>query len=142
MTLCNTEFAMVEQDASSKVPILLPGDLNASVIREYVESCKGYFDNKDIAAEKQVCRILAGIKDSHYRDWISSDRPRIQSLNFDDFIAKFKKNYLNDRWEAKMHHELLTMTQGPKSFWDWAITVAVLPLVSATSDSLVIPLGR
>jgi hypothetical protein len=111
MTPRNTGFATVEQDAPSKVPILLPGDLNASVIREYVESCKGYFDNKDVAAEKQVHRILAGIKDSHYRDWISSDRPRIQSLTFEDFIAEFKKNYLNDRWEAETRRELLAMVQ-------------------------------
>ncbi|KIM72659.1 hypothetical protein PILCRDRAFT_15917 [Piloderma croceum F 1598] len=42
---------------------------------------------------------------------------------FPDFIAEFKKNYLNDRWESEMCCELLAMTQGPESFWDYAIVV-------------------
>src|ERR1700683_4707479 len=75
MAPCNSKPTTIEQDAPSKVPILLPGDLNASIMHNYIESCKGYFNNKEITPEKQVCRILASIKDSCYRDWISSDHP-------------------------------------------------------------------
>lgn len=102
---------------------LVVGDLNAAVMRDYVECCEGYFDNKDVPAEKQVRKIIAGIKDSRYRDWISTDRPRIQSLTFPVFIAEFKKNYLNDKWESETRRELLAMMQGTKTFWDYAIAV-------------------
>jgi hypothetical protein len=81
-----SKYATIEQDTPNKVPILLLGDLNTAVIHDYVECCEGYFDNKDIPAEKQVCMILARIKD--YKDWIRTDCPHIQSLTFLVFIAE------------------------------------------------------
>jgi hypothetical protein len=63
-----SKFATVEQDAPNKVPILLLGDLNAAIMHDYIEYCEGYFDNKDVSADRQVCKILSGIKDSCYRD--------------------------------------------------------------------------
>jgi hypothetical protein len=110
----SNKFTTVEQDAPNKVPILLAGDLNAAVMCDYTECCEGYFENKNVPAERQVHKILARIKDSRYRDWISTDHAHIQSLTFPVFIAEFKKNYLNDKWESKTHRELLAMVQGAK----------------------------
>jgi len=36
-------------------------------------------------------------------------------------MTQFHANYLQDNWEASTHCELLSMTQGSSSFWDFAI---------------------
>lgn len=46
--------ASVEQDSMSKPPVLLPGDISPEVMREWEDGCVGYFEHKEIAAEKQV----------------------------------------------------------------------------------------
>ena len=91
--------ASVEQSSPSKVPVLHAGDITPAVMREYEDACNGYFDHKDINADKQVRMIIAGIKDPCIRDWIASERTRIQSLSFADFMTEFRTNYLHEDWE-------------------------------------------
>jgi len=56
-------MATVKQDVLSKVPVLMPGDFSPAIMHEYEHACIGYFENKDIAEDKQVWKILSGIKD-------------------------------------------------------------------------------
>jgi hypothetical protein len=60
-----SKFTSVEQDAPSKVPMLLPGDITPSIMQMYKNACNGYFNTKDVPEEKQVRRILAGLRDNH-----------------------------------------------------------------------------
>jgi hypothetical protein len=64
----------VEQDSPSKVPLLLPGDISPAIMREYEYTCLGYFDTKDIVPEKQVRKILVGLRDTRVQDWVSINR--------------------------------------------------------------------
>jgi hypothetical protein len=115
--------AHVEQDSSSKPPTLHSGDISPSVMREFEECCRGYFENKEIDDDKQVRKILAGLKDTRVRDWISSDRARILALSFDNFMTEFRAAYLDQHWEENTRRELGSMTQGNDSFWDYSIRV-------------------
>jgi hypothetical protein len=54
----------IKWDAPSKVPVLHTGDITPTVMHEYKDACQGYFDTKEIAEDKQVCQIFAGIKDT------------------------------------------------------------------------------
>ena len=61
-----SSFATIEQDAPSKVPVLTKGDISLAIMWKFKDACIAYFDNKDIATNKQVRCVLSGLQD----DWI------------------------------------------------------------------------
>jgi hypothetical protein len=129
--------AYVEQDSSSKPPVLHLGDITLFVMREFEDGCVGYFETKEIPEDKHVRKILAGLCDSRIRDWISTDRNRILALPFDSFMTEFRAAYLDDNWEEAIRRELGGMAQGGESFWDYAIAVqAKNSLLTSTPSHL------
>ena len=78
---------------------------------------------KDVAEDKQVCRVLARLRDDRIQDWVSIHHERLLELTFEDFLAKFKLSYLPKDWEEITHIELLQMTQGEDNFRDFAVQV-------------------
>jgi hypothetical protein len=86
-------------------------------------ACFGYFEHKDIAEEEQVRKILAGLQDSCVQDWVSVEHDRFIDLTYTEFMKEFHAAYLEKDWEEITHIELLAMTQGDSSFWDFAIQV-------------------
>lgn len=118
-----SRFAVVVQDSPSKVPLLLPGDISPTVMRNYEHACYGYFDTKDIAADKQVRKVIAGLRDPRIQDWVGINRDRLLQLEFGVFIAEFKAAYLPKDWEEITRIELLQLTQGNDNFWDFSVQV-------------------
>ena len=51
------------------------------------------------------------------------DRDCLVALSFDVFMTEFHANYLAEDWEEDTLHELLSMTQGASTFWDYAIAL-------------------
>ena len=89
-----SKLAVVDQDSPSKAPVLTAGDLTPAIVHAYEMACLGYFESKDIAADKQVRKILAGLQDPRIQDWISVDRDRFLELSFTDFMTEFRAGYL------------------------------------------------
>jgi glycerophosphoryl diester phosphodiesterase len=118
-----SKSASVDQDSPSKVPLLLLGDISPLVMCEYEHACLGYFDTKDIGAEKQVRKILAGLRDTHIQDWVSINREHLLVLTFMAFMKELKLLYLPKDWEEITRIELLQMTQANDMFWDFAVQV-------------------
>jgi hypothetical protein len=118
-----SKLATVEQDSPSKPPLLTPGDINPAVMRAFEMACLGYFENKDIQEDKQVRKILSGLQDTRLQDWISVDRDRFLALDFQEFMDEFRAAYLPEDWEETTRIELLGMTQGDATFWDFTIQV-------------------
>jgi hypothetical protein len=118
-----SKMASVEQDSPSRPPVLTKGDLTPAVMRSFEQACFGYFENKDIADDKKVKKILASFQDSRIQDWISVERHRFINLVFADFMAEFRAAYLPEDWEGVTRIELLSMMQNELSFWDFAIAV-------------------
>jgi hypothetical protein len=118
-----SKFATVEQESPSRPPVLTAGDLTPAVARSFEMACLGYFEHKDIAEDKQVRKILAGLQDSRMQDWVSVDRDRFLALSFPDFMKEFRAGYLPEDWEEITRIELLAMTQNDLPFWDFAIQV-------------------
>ena len=117
---------MVEQENPGKCPILNEGDLNAKNARQYDNSCNGYFDVKDIPEDKQVCKVIAGIRDQRMKDHISMNCARIIALTFPQFLQELKDNWLNKNWEAITHIQLLCMVQGrDQPFRDYMVVLLV-----------------
>jgi hypothetical protein len=119
----HSKLATVEQDSPNKVPVLLQGDLTLAVMRQYENACLGFFEGKEIALEKQVRKILAGLRDDRIQEWISIDRDEVLKLTFAEFMVEFKAGFLLEDWEEITHIELLAMQQGVDSFWDFAVQV-------------------
>ena len=113
----------VDREVPTKVPILNAGDITPDVMRKYKDDCINFFDAKEIPADKQVRKILAGIKDHHIKDWIAVKRNTLLALTFDKFMTEFCANYLEEDWESMMRRQLLAMTQGTESFWNFAVTL-------------------
>jgi hypothetical protein len=118
-----TPLAIVEQSSPSKVPVLTAGDISPAVMRQYENACKNYFVHKKVAGDDQVPMIVGGLMDSRVSDWIDADHARILELSFDDFLIEFKEGYLDEDWEDDMRREVLGMSQGSKSFWDYAVSL-------------------
>ena len=116
-------MASVEQSSPSKVLILSPGDISPSVMRTFEHGCRNFFVHKKIVADDQVSLIISGIVDSRIGDWISAERDRLIALSFDAFMVEFRTNYLAEDWEEDTLCELLSMTQGIASFWDFAVAI-------------------
>jgi hypothetical protein len=129
-------LAVVEQDLSARPPTLTAGDITPAVMRDFEDSCVGYFDNKDIKDVKQVKKILSCFRDMRVKDWIASDKARIQSLSFTEFMEEFRAAYLDADWEETTHRELGAMMQGKElSFWDFAISVQAQNSLLASTPS-------
>jgi len=118
-----TPMATLEQSSPSKVPVLTPGDISPTVMRQFEHGCRNYFVHKKIIADDQVALIIGGIQDNRVGDWISGDRDRLIALSFDAFMVEFRDNYLAEDWEEDTLREVLSMTQGNGSFWDFAVAI-------------------
>jgi len=90
---------------------------------EYKYACLGYFDTKDIVPEKQVWKIMAGLRDTRVQDWVSINCERLLALTFAALMTEFKKLYLPKDWEEITRIKLLQMHQGNDMFWNFAIQV-------------------
>jgi hypothetical protein len=85
-----SNFATVEQESPSCPPVLTAVDLTPAVAHSFEMVCLGYFEHKDIAEDKQVCKILAGLQDSQMQDWVSVDCDCFLALSFADFMKEFQ----------------------------------------------------
>jgi hypothetical protein len=117
----NKGMAYVEQSAPSKPPILYPGDVSPEILLEFEIGCIGYFDTKEIAPDRQVRKIIAGLKDSRMRDWITTDHERILELSFEEFFVELRSLFLDPNWEELTCREMGTMVQKGEAFWNYAI---------------------
>jgi hypothetical protein len=128
-------LARVKQENPAKIPILMPGDVTPEVMRDYTDACNGYFEQKEIPEDKQVRKILTGLKDTRIKDWLSADRACLQGLTFDEFITEFCENYLDEDWEEGTRRELLNISQGSSTFWDFATKLQAKNSLLATTTS-------
>jgi hypothetical protein len=104
-------------------------------MREYEYACLGYFDTKDVGPEKQVQKILAGLRDTRVQDWVSINCECLLGLSFAAFMTEFKLLYLPKDWEEITCIELLQMTQDNDVFWDFAIQVQAKNSILIDTDS-------
>jgi hypothetical protein len=103
--------------------MLTPGELTPAIVHSFETKCLGFFENKDVPKDKQVCKILAGLKDTRIQDWISVDRDRFLAMSFSDFMTEFRAGYLPEDWKEITCIELLGMLQNADAFWDFAVQV-------------------
>src|ERR1700683_4469026 len=90
---------------------------------QFKHGCKNYFIHKKIVTDNQVSLIISGLLNDCVANWISAKHDHIIALSFDMFMMEFRQNYLVEDWEEDTLHELLSMSQGSSTFWDYAVAV-------------------
>jgi hypothetical protein len=119
MPPASSNVARVEQDGPSKVPILTEGDPSLETMQEFENGCQDYFQNKEIAKEKQTGRILPGFKDPCIQAHINANRAHLMALPFSDLMAEFRELYLAPDWEEDLRHKLMGMSMSTGTFWEY-----------------------
>jgi hypothetical protein len=79
---------------------------------------------KEIAVDKQVRKIVPGIRDLCIKDWITLEHNHLLVLMFEEFMTEFRNGYLDEDWEETTCREPGGMLQGnDESFWDFSIHI-------------------
>jgi hypothetical protein len=99
------------------------GDPTPQTCIDWVRACNRYANNKDIPADKLVKRTLDGIEDIRFINWIELDRERFEAMTLTEFMVVFRKTNLPAHWQDNTRIDLSSMTQDPRSFWEFQIAV-------------------
>jgi len=102
---------------------------------KFEDTCMAYFDNKDIMMDKQVCCILSGLQDDRIHEWLDVEWPWLMTLSFEDFVIEFWTLYLPPNWEDDTHSEVLSLTQGSQTFWNYVVTLQSKNMLLAGTPS-------
>jgi hypothetical protein len=95
-------------------------------MQEFEDCCISFFENKDIPEDKQVWKILAGLKDTQVRNWVMTQKDTLIASTFMQFMMAFWKVYLSADWDESVRCELGGMSQGTDSFWNFAMCIQSL----------------
>lgn len=96
----NSHFATEEQSAPNKMPIVTPGDLTPKMLCSFKIFCKAYFNNKGIPSMEQVEKIALSFQDAQVQNWCMSNKTRINTMTFKEYMAELQKMWLPSNWEA------------------------------------------
>ncbi|KZP04980.1 hypothetical protein FIBSPDRAFT_967668, partial [Athelia psychrophila] len=78
--------------------MLSAGDITPEILHAFEKACKGYFQNKDVAKDKQ---------------------DGLAVLDFKDFMSRLRGAFLPTGWEDNLKSDILSMRQGDQGFWEW-----------------------
>ena len=90
-------------------PILSEGELTPKALLTFEEDCNSYFLNAKggVADDHKVLRILNSFRDTHVRNWITTDRAALTALSFEDFMQRLRAEFLPPNWEDKVRSRIL-----------------------------------
>jgi hypothetical protein len=93
----------------SHPPILSEGELTPKTLLTFEEDCNSYFLNAKggVADEQKVLRVLNSFRDTHVRNWITTDRAALIALSFEDFMQRLRTEFLPPNWEDKVRSRIL-----------------------------------
>lgn len=113
----------VEHHSLHHAPILTAGVPTPEVLLEFEDACEDFFANAKggITDDVKVTRILPSFKDPIIRGWISSDRPHLSTLKFEDFMKLLRSKFLSKQWEDELLTKILRDNLRPgQDFLTWA----------------------
>ena len=70
MTPSKDGFAVFKQDGN-KCPILHHSELSTKIFHNFITGCLSYITNKEIAADKQMIKVITMLKGYIWEDWVS-----------------------------------------------------------------------
>ena len=119
----SNDLASVQYAVITQPPMLTAGKITPKALMLFEQNCLDYFVNAKggIADELKVPRILSSFKDIEVLDWIASERDRLQTVTFADFMVELRHNFLPMDWEENIRSDILSSKLSSyKGFQDWA----------------------
>jgi hypothetical protein len=114
----------------TRPPRLSKGKILPKAVWDFEHHCLNYFVHAKggVPDDARVARILSSFEDFLVCDWAATDRVRLITLTFEQFMSEFRTRWLPFGWESQLRTELLRARFDPKkiSFRSWANQVQVL----------------
>jgi hypothetical protein len=87
--------AEVTHLSSNKLPSLSAGTVSPEVLRQFENTCRSFFHNKEgLNAKDHVVRITGGLQDPLLADWYWMGQEAFDTLSFDDFMKELHNKWL------------------------------------------------
>ncbi|KIK36119.1 hypothetical protein CY34DRAFT_95004, partial [Suillus luteus UH-Slu-Lm8-n1] len=118
-----SKVARVEQPAVNKPPTLTAGEISPEVFRAWEMCCRQFFMHKEVPENEMVKKVAWGMQEPIIQDWYLNDQDRFNSLSFADYIKEVRDYWLPSDWENTVRQNMLSSTQGQRSFIEWAVEI-------------------
>ncbi|RXW11285.1 hypothetical protein EST38_g14570 [Candolleomyces aberdarensis] len=127
-----------------KRPSISSGNLTPSILLEFSQYCKSYFEVKEIPEDKQVARsVLYCFKDMRISTYISANQAVLRELPFDEFVRRIRDNFLPHDWDESIRTDILRSVQKKDQSWrEYTSKVARDNAVLTLSNDGAIPEDR
>ena len=103
-------FAVFKQDGN-KCPILHHSELSTKIFHNFVTGCLNYITNKEIAADKQMIKVMTMLKGYIWEDWVSVHYDELKALSLTNFLQHFKDAFMPTEWETDVRVKLNVLSQ-------------------------------
>ncbi|KAH7903753.1 hypothetical protein BJ138DRAFT_979514, partial [Hygrophoropsis aurantiaca] len=123
MSLINysSKNASIKHADATKPPILTAGILTPEIARAWENSCLQFFQQKDVAEDKQVQRVAWGMRDARLSDWYLTNKAQIDGSTFAEYMTLLRTKWLEANWQARIRQRLLSSRQNHRPFYEWAV---------------------
>ena len=103
-------FAVFKQDGN-KCPILHHSELSTKIFHNFITGCLSYITNKEIAADKQMIKVITMLKGYIWEDWVSVHYDELKALSLTNFLQHFKDAFMPTEWETDVCVKLNVLSQ-------------------------------
>ncbi|KAH7903811.1 hypothetical protein BJ138DRAFT_1020039, partial [Hygrophoropsis aurantiaca] len=117
----SSKNSTVEHVDATKPPILTAGILTPEVARAWENACLQFFQQKEIPDDKQVQRIVWGMRDARLADWYLTNKVVIDALTFAEYMVLLRDKWLEANWQSRIRQKLLSSRQNNRRFYEWAV---------------------
>lgn len=116
--------AEVVSASTKHSPVLTEGELSPYILTDWRTACGHFFEEKDVAEDKKVKKVVGGLRDPLISDWYANDSARLKALTFSQFFDELAENFLPEHWAEDLRNELMNSRQtDDMTFRNWVVTI-------------------
>ncbi|KAF8984338.1 hypothetical protein BDQ17DRAFT_1548843, partial [Cyathus striatus] len=102
-------------------PILTAGRIDPVVFYSWSIACRRFAKHAEKKPSEIVSFVAGAMLEPRLVAWYNSDTTRIDALTLEAYLLELSKLVLLKNWGKKIRNQILSSTQGSKSFMDWKI---------------------
>ncbi|KLO04004.1 hypothetical protein SCHPADRAFT_803526, partial [Schizopora paradoxa] len=100
-------------------PILTAGKPSPLCFQQWETGCLAYFEIKAVDAAVQVQRVAPGLQDTLVQAWYSAYREAFNAMEFTEFMAELRAEFLDSDWAEKICLDIGEMRQDKKPWSEY-----------------------
>ncbi|KAF8992260.1 hypothetical protein BDQ17DRAFT_1369731 [Cyathus striatus] len=102
-------------------PILTAGRIDPVVFYSWSITCRRFAKHAEKKPSEIVSFVAGAMLEPRLVAWYNSDTTCIDALTLEAYLLELSKLVLLKNWGKKIRNQILSSTQGSKSFMDWKI---------------------